>query len=790
LGIKINPGTDFLTGYVDCDVTLQHPFKSFAMYRGFDVRGIFMSDGTMAVGSVPGLFRAGPGEARVLNADGYTRWWNPSEFGPEGKIFGFQMGRAGFQYHPSATVNPYKYFADDLDPIEGVELLDPATRGTFSTMPGLNTRNYVIQFPMDGPKPDLRFQYAIDASWYPPDPAYAPDYPIEAFSQSAQMREAYHIRAWDDGSTAYYQGPGDFGGEIRLAIEVFDWQTPSTGPSTELAALYVESPLLPTPVDVLPGAVESPGTQTTSRIYSVVLDGLVLSGAGVFEVLIAAQSSVGTYKPNLEDIGPGWIYPDEPLTAVALVSATVLGESPNNPPVAVADQSSPLSGYSPLTVHLDPTGSYDPDDPPDYIALYEWDIGADGTYEYDNTDGSVVNHVFDEVGTHYVQLRVTDSFGAWDLLDNPLEIEIIEGTDEWPLGFYDAQNTCYNPNSHVSFPLNLVYKVNYPGHHYTQLVVGRGNIYMTDSGGYIRCLDEESGSQLWYQDIHTTTTFWTGCSPGLWNDHVIVGGTGIHSFNADTGSPDWHVYDGQSFDHQGLVIVGDTVYFRSTSSSYASIDAATGAQNWFISWSTYPLMTTAYGEAGGQGYCVAPYSSSERCVYAGSGGTVWTQNCGGNAFGNVIVIGEYAYFGCNTLYKKHLATGANAATYALGGWQPLGMWISDTDIFFVVRDTSGTVYKLMSFDFDLNFHWETPIGINNEHGVYVDGYVWITEGASVAPQYLRAYDASDGTLAYTYPDPINSNNPIWGGITNVNNHLYLTNQNYGGAHLFCFETAG
>ncbi|MFH1677052.1 MAG: PQQ-binding-like beta-propeller repeat protein, partial [bacterium] len=786
LKVKINPASNMDEGYFDVDVSLQHPFKSFNMYRGFDVKGIFLSDGSVAVESTPGLLRTAPDEARVLNPDGYTRWWNAKEFGPENFIFGFQKGKAAFNYYPTATLNPYKYFADDLNATDGVETLFTENRGTFGTNPGLNTRNYVIQFPMVGGKPDLHFQYSIDACWTPPDDSYAPEYPLEAFDESAQMQEPYHMTMWDDGSTVYYKDAGDFGGQFKLAIEVFDWQTPPTGSSSELSALYLESLVLSDAIDVLPLAIENPGSQPTSRIYSVVLDDLMLTHSGDEELLITAVSSEGTYEPDLPGGAPGFIFPDGPLAAFKLATVNIQSNSPNHSPVAIADNTTPLTGYAPLTVHLDPTGSYDPDEPSDHIVSYEWDIDNDGIYEYENSDGAVVDHLFTDPGNYEIQLRVTDTFNAWDVLDIPIEVEILEGEDTWPIGFYDAQNTCYNPNSHVTPPLKLVYQTNHPGTNHTQLVIGRGNIYLTDANGYIRCLDKNNGGQIWNQLIHTSGSFWTGMSPALWNDHIIIGGTGMHSFNADDGTQDWAVYTSQSFDHQGQVIVGDKIYVKSTSNSYVSINASDGSQNWYVGFSTFPLMTTAYGEVAGTGYVVAPFSYSEKCLRADNGSEVWDQPCGTYAYGNVIVIGEYAYFGGFTLYKKHLATGTNAASYSLGSYQPLGMCISDQDIFLVVRYYDGTnsFFKLMSFDFDLNFNWETVTGPSNEHPAYTDGYVWLIQGSTSTNQRLCAFDASDGSLVYTDSTPMDF---AWGGISNVDNKLYLADNQ---SHLFVFEHDG
>lgn len=784
MSIKFNPATDFPNGYIDCDVTFQHPFKALPQFRGFDVRGIFMSDGSMAVESSAGLFRATKAEARLINADGYTRWWNPQEFGPEGKIFGFIKGKMGFPYYPSATLNPYKYYADALDSKSGVETLDISTRGTFATSPGANTRNYIIQFPVAAGMPDYRFQYAVDASWYPPDSSYAPAYPIEAFNESAQMREPYHILVSDEGSTAWYKDSGNKGGAIHLAIEIFDWQTPSTGMSQEIEALYVEAPLFGGPVDVLPMATQSPGSQPTSRIYSVVIDNLYLTHSGEEEILIAAQSTVGSYEPNLENPGPGWIYPDFPLTAYTVASVTILADNPNSPPVAVADKTAPLVGLVPLTVYLNPEGSYDPDEPfGDYITKYEWDIDADGTYEYQNTDGAVVDHIFTADGIYNIQLRVTDSFGATDLLDVPVKVEVKLEEDSWPMGFYDAGSTCYNPNSNVPPPLKLVYSADHPGNNLTQLVIARGHIYLTDSNGYLRCLDADNGSQIWAQNVGQVGSWWTGISAAIWNDNVIMGGSGVWSFNADTGAVNWHIAEGLAFAHQGMVIVKDTVYIRSTSGTYRSLNALDGSQNWSVGWNTFPLMPTAYGESGGQGYCVAPSGYSERCLRASDGMLVWSQDCGTDAFGNVIVLGEYAYFGGTTIYKKHLATGVNAATYNLVNHQPLGMCISNDRIFFVVRLTSSPYsHKLMAFDFDLGFKWETPILTNNNHPVFSGGYLWLVAGPSDS-QKMTAYDPITGAVAYQYPDPVGIG---WGGISNVGNRLYYTNNN---GKLFVFEHA-
>jgi len=782
--LTIHPTSDLPGGYVDCDITLEHPFKALPQYRGFDVRGIFMADGSLPVESVSGLTRAASDEARLLNADGYTRWWNSSEFGPDGTIFGFQFGKLGPQIYPTATLNPYKYFADDLDDISGVETLDPITRGTFGNTPGLNTRNYQLQFTVDG-GPVFKFQYAIDAAWDEPDPAFEPDYPIESFPESAQMREPFHMMLMDAGSTAYYENETSKGGEFKFAIEVFDWQMPDDGPGLEISALYLEADAINGPVDVLLTAVELPGSSPVSRIYSVVLDDLNLTQAGEEEILIAAISSEGTYEPNLEGGAPGFIYPDEPLAAFTLGTAHVLGEPMNMPPVAIADDSWLLEGYAPLTFHMDPTGSYDPDEPSgDYIALYEWDIDADGTYEYSNTDGEMIKHVFMDAGTHYVQLRVTDSFGATGLLDEPLELNLIPDTGNWPQPYQNANNTAYNEDSTVSWPLSLVYDQTFSGNNHAMLTVARGKVYMTASNGWMRVFDSDTGDLEWSKQIKPTSGgYWTGCAPALWLDNVSVGGTGIWQFNGDLGYENWHVFTSAGYEHQGQVIADDTIFFKGTGSySMVGVDPEEGMPDWSVSWSSHPLFPPVYGEVADQGYVLAPRYSSARCVNTDDGGLEWEQPVGGSIYHPPLVLGDYVYYGVQTLYKTNMATGSHDATYSLSPYQPLGMWSSPDDIFVVTRWYDGSYhYQLMSFDHDINLNWEIDIPYSCEQGVYSDGYVYLAMEMGSGFQMV-AFDATDGSQDYVHPTTFST---CWGGITNAYDRLYIAD-NYG--HLLCFES--
>jgi PKD repeat protein len=83
---------------------------------------------------------------------------------------------------------------------------------------------------------------------------------------------------------------------------------------------------------------------------------------------------------------------------------TITVGAPNQPPVAVAAATTPLSGFSPLTVTFDPSGSNDPDGT---ITGYLWDFG-DGVTSTD----AIPSHVYELGGSYEVVLTVTDNEGA------------------------------------------------------------------------------------------------------------------------------------------------------------------------------------------------------------------------------------------------------------------------------------------------------------------------------------------------------------------------------------------
>ncbi len=309
-------------GEITIDVTFNHPFPD-SIFRGFDVRGIVFGDGVETLGSKddPDIMWLGPGGFRLRNADGWTRWWNPTEFTTP-SLFGYSPGALGGDFTCSATLNPYKYFANSLTANEPVvPSVNSSNRGTFATDGGPVTRRYELKFPLVGGFPSVKFQYAIDANWAPPTGGGSiPS--IDYFPPGANSPEAFHIEVDASKSTAYYFSETNFGGDLILDIEVYDWGAPGNpaGVDGEISAIKVESDTLFDQVVNVP--IDSdPGTSSLSGVFHITIPDVHPSGNSEQEILVTVVSSFpDSYQPP----APGFVYPEDAyLSAYSLVNVPI-----------------------------------------------------------------------------------------------------------------------------------------------------------------------------------------------------------------------------------------------------------------------------------------------------------------------------------------------------------------------------------------------------------------------------------------------------------------------------------
>ncbi len=282
-------------GIFTFDITLSHPFATKPQFSGFDVKGILITPGSLVIG--PNVL-ADTDETQLLNADGYTRWWNPTEFTNPG-IFGYTQGIYANSSASAltATVNPYKYFADLLvavSPMTSV-LDEPLTsdfgRGIFKAGSD-NTRRYTIRFPMS-PGPQVTYGYAIDCSWSAPSPNPPIELPDD-FPIDANQPEAVYVSIEPIVNTLHYDSESSVGGGVlRLQIDVHDWQGQLAGNiHGEISAVRVYSPdLMSVGVD---GIFQAEGP--TKARYVADLTGLVHpTQAGEVLVVVRVQSAAGPW---------------------------------------------------------------------------------------------------------------------------------------------------------------------------------------------------------------------------------------------------------------------------------------------------------------------------------------------------------------------------------------------------------------------------------------------------------------------------------------------------------------
>ena len=320
-GVTLNPAdSDPANQLIDVNLILRHPFPGTG-YWAFDTRMTIFGAATTVGKHDNTVAYPSADELRIVNADGYMRWWNKNEFGPLEKLFGYGEGwiaTPGFSTS-FGTVNGYKYFYDGCSATQYPINPSEANRGVFTAGPV--TRKTAIQFP--NVTQPYRFKYSIAASWQLSDP-FPPDTPAD-FPPDANTPEAYKIEVTQDigASTAFYD-PDDhtFGGDLVVDIEVFDWQSDGD-PEGQITALWVESQtLFPSAVDLVGNPDWTPtGTGNNSVMFSGTFANVTPTDIEGQELFITVENTdPNTWEPPL----PGFLYPDSPLAAFAVFVCNIL----------------------------------------------------------------------------------------------------------------------------------------------------------------------------------------------------------------------------------------------------------------------------------------------------------------------------------------------------------------------------------------------------------------------------------------------------------------------------------
>jgi len=451
------PGeSDPPNGLFALDITLTHPFETKPQFSGFDVKGILMTPGSLEVES---LVLADVDEICLENADGYTRWWNPVEFTSPG-VFGYTEGilataTAGAL---TATVNPYKLYADILRPTDGLafvsdEPLDSDQGRCVFTAGMSNTRRYSIRFPMD-PSPQVIYGYAIDCSWdfpTPNPPGEIPDnFPIEA-----NQPEAYRIgliptinSLWYDSETA------TGGGLLKLQVHAYDWQGQLAGDiPSEISEVRVFAP------DIMASGTSGTflNVSPIKARYTADLWGLVSpTEAGPAKVICRVGSTDGsTYQQG------GAPAPFEPVSAWHAINVDVTD------PECEADSDNDWSNASFVDLDDNSTGIVCLNDDPEDYYVFEIDLyyAASGQIRLYCDGGTATLWLFDENHYQLAEVPVSGDMAVLDVDDLNLmpgdqfivvEATFTDGVRPYALEL-DIEQTDVRPSSPVEISPEHLY---------------------------------------------------------------------------------------------------------------------------------------------------------------------------------------------------------------------------------------------------------------------------------------------------------------------------------------------
>ncbi len=185
---------------LEADVTVTHPFPGLLKYTGFDVRGIFIAQTDFTFPVSGRKIAWGDEVPRMLNPDGYTPLFNPTEYPPTfPAALAYIPGKYATGGDLSATLNPFVAYRKD------------APRRMFEAG-GAETRTARIYAP-PGP---IHFGYAVDACWEPVENVIDP---LTDFPPEANCLEAYRVSVdlpYNVNSSWMSQNP--------INVEVFDHQ--------------------------------------------------------------------------------------------------------------------------------------------------------------------------------------------------------------------------------------------------------------------------------------------------------------------------------------------------------------------------------------------------------------------------------------------------------------------------------------------------------------------------------------------------------------------------------------
>ncbi len=267
---------------LEADLTLTHPYPGLLKFTGFDVRGIFIAQTDFTFPVSGRKIAWGDDVPRMLDPDGYTSLFNPTEYPPTfPAALGYIPGKYATGGDLTATLNPF------------VAYRRYAPRCMFEAG-GSEARTIRLYAP-SGP---IHFGYAVDACWQLVENVVDP---LADFPPDANCLEAYRVSVdlpYNVNSSWMSQNP--------INVEVFDHQGLET-----VSTVTVESP------DLFSGETAltlSTQTGEDSWLFSGFITNATAADQGTYPLLVKvtdkeSDQNLGTihaWGAGLARVNAGW----------------------------------------------------------------------------------------------------------------------------------------------------------------------------------------------------------------------------------------------------------------------------------------------------------------------------------------------------------------------------------------------------------------------------------------------------------------------------------------------------
>ncbi len=270
---------------------IRHPFPGIPSVTIFDVRGTIITGKGYDFPHSGKSIAWGDNVTRMLNYDGYTSLFNPTEFPPtHPPAFGYIPGHRATGGDLSATLNPYMAFEQDKE------------RCMFETT--AMAWNYMQLYVPSHP---IEYGYAVDVCWQLVEEPV--NNPVEDFPLDANSLEAYRV------DVQVGDGIESGGGSAQVHVKVFDHQGLGT-----IESVTVEAPDFFTGDVTLGYSMSDPGEDPDDphddwHLYTGTISNDYGAGFGEYPVLIRVVDTeidqnlgpIDAWQVHVPQIKRGWV---------------------------------------------------------------------------------------------------------------------------------------------------------------------------------------------------------------------------------------------------------------------------------------------------------------------------------------------------------------------------------------------------------------------------------------------------------------------------------------------------